>query len=300
MPKPFLRWAGGKRQLLPILLPAIQVAASDVRPTERRPSFFEPFLGGGAVFFALKDQDSNWPFAKQGFFLNDINDEVANCYTVVRDDVNKLMRKLHALEEDCSESAYYEVRQSRPKSSTARAARLVYLNRLCFNGLYRLNRNGDFNVPYGHLKNPQVCNSAVLLSCSSALQGTHLRSGDFESFVLEAKKNDVVYFDPPYAPLSETSNFSSYHESRFGKAEHVRLSNVVDRLTSKGVRVILSNSDTSFTRECFSNLNLYKVSVRRSISASTHGRRPVYELLGTNFNISPSVLNCSPDVLRRV
>jgi DNA adenine methylase len=282
---PFLRWAGGKRQLLPVLIPIFTYAQNGMQdgPGERR--FFEPFLGGGALFFSLCGESHSDNFSQIQFTLSDMNEELINCYLSVRDFPEQVIRRLKALQSDCSESEYYRVRSSTPRSPLGRAARLIYLNRLCFNGLYRVNKNGNFNVPYGHLKSPTVCNEKVLRECSRVLKFAELTTCDFETSVAGARFGDVAYFDPPYAPRSSTSNFASYFSSGFGPNDHKRLAQLTLSLTERGVRVVLSNSDTDFTRDCFSNLNLYTVTARRNIAASTAGRQPVTELIGTNFEI---------------
>lgn len=266
--------------MLPLLLPLIAESLNDSRNSATsRSTFFEPFLGGGALFFALNEQQ----LSVEKYSLNDLNADLINCYTIVRNRVDDLIEILSSMERDCSEKRYYLVRQSDPQTSLTRAARTIYLNRLCFNGLYRLNRGGQFNVPYGHLKKPKVCNETVLREASRSLQRATLSTSDFAQAVSKSRSGDIIYFDPPYSPLSSTSNFSSYHNSSFGIDEHERLSATISELTSRKVRVILSNSDTRFTRACFKHLNLYSIPARRSISASSSGRISVTELLGTNF-----------------
>jgi len=280
MAAPFLRWAGGKRQLLPILR-----AAFDSAPLSAERRYFEPFLGGAAFFFSISDSSGMGYRPIVGAFLGDMNDDLVNCYEVVRDDVEGLIQILTELATDTTEKQYYNVRSSEPREAIERAARLIYLNRLCFNGLYRLNRSGKFNVPYGKLNKPTVCDDVALRSCSLALQGVAVRTTDFSSLVTEAGDGDFVYLDPPYAPLPGSSSFASYHNSPFGPREHKRLADEINALDLRGANVVLSNSDTTFTREVFADLHQYSIVARRNIAAMPSSRLPVRELIGSNFEI---------------
>ena len=279
-PSPFLRWAGGKRQLLPVIH---EVFTSLQLGTSSR--YFEPFIGGGAVFFSL----ANVPFGSgspKKFIINDANEELTNLYKVVKEDVEHLISLLQGLATDISEEAFYKIRGELYQDSAMRAARFVFLNRLCFNGLYRVNRAGLFNVPYGRLKNPMVCNEELLRTCSIWLNDTEILNTDFETALKGVKSGDVVYLDPPYVALSKTASFSSYHSTGFGLDDHERLATIIENLTALGAYVLLSNSDTEITRDLFSNLNLYSVQANRSISASGKSRSRVSELIATNFPIS--------------
>lgn len=279
-PKPFLRWAGGKRQLLPAINEAF--GSLELGPKAR---YFEPFIGGGAVFFSIATS----AFGKgmpAGFVINDANQELTNLYLVVRDEVDELVQQLELLTLDTSAEAFYKIRSATYVDPVSRAARFVFLNRLCFNGLYRVNSTGGFNVPYGRLKNPVVCNEPLLRSCSAWLKEVDIRNGDFVDALKGVKKGDVVYLDPPYVALTKTASFSSYHASGFGIEDHERLSNLIEKLDQLGVHVLLSNSDTETTRELFSKLNLYSVRANRSISASGSSRNAVSELIGVNFKVS--------------
>lgn len=279
-PSPFLRWAGGKRQLLPVINEVFKSLhiGSDSR-------YFEPFIGGGAVFFSLGDS----PFGSgkpKKFIINDANEELTNLYKVVKDDVDHLVDLLRELAADISEEAFYRMRAEKFQESVMRAARFVFLNRLCFNGLYRVNQAGLFNVPYGRLKNPTVCNEELLRSCSTWLKDAEIRNTDFETVLKVVKSGDVVYLDPPYVALSKTSSFASYHSTGFGLEDHERLAMIIKDMSAKGAFVLLSNSDTEVTRELFSNLNLFSVQANRSISASGKSRNRVSELIATNFTVS--------------
>lgn len=285
-PQPMLRWAGGKRQHLETLLAAFP---KDFNLANN--NYFEPFLGGGALFFSLanfsKPAD---PKALRGkskpFVLSDTNVELINFYRVVRDEPHKLIKTLTKLASKKSEQDFYRVRSSKPRSKVAVAARLLYLNRLCFNGLYRVNSEGEFNVPFGRLKNPVICNSELILACSSWLKDTELNAESFEIATKRAKRGDLVYFDPPYIPLSTTASFLSYAKERFNESDQRVLAQTIKDLTKRGVSVILSNSDTPLSREIFGSLNLFSISANRSISAATTSRGRVQELVGVNFSVS--------------
>jgi len=229
--------------------------------------------------------------------LSDSNAELINFYKVVRDAPNELIRRAKSMEADISEDAFYRVRSSRPKSDVGRAARLLYLNRLCFNGLYRVNSLGEFNVPFGRLKNPIVCNPSLILSCSNSLSRSILATADFPRVLKKAKPGDLVYFDPPYIPLTATSSFASYQSAGFGISDQKRLAQTITTLTAKGVFVILSNSDTPLSREIFKGLTLFSVPASRSISASPKSRKRVREIIAINF---PMTAARNPAIIKKL
>ena len=254
-------------------------------------NYFEPFLGGGALFFSLANkltppEIDSLDETNRSFFLSDTNDELINFYKVVRDKPKSLIKKAISMARFKTEKDFYRVRESLPRSDIGRAAKLLYLNRLCFNGLYRVNSKGGFNVPYGRLKNPIVCNAELILDCSSWLKKAELCTESFSIAVRLAKRNDLVYFDPPYIPLSTTASFSSYAKEDFNESDQRELAKTIDGLSKKGVSVILSNSDTPLSREIFGNLNLFSVSANRSISAAGSSRGRVQELVGVNYPLS--------------
>ena len=281
-PRPFLRWAGGKGRLAETLLSSIP---SSFFLSQYR--YFEPFLGGGALMFALGHVTSDRFVPGKRIIINDSNPELIHTYIAVRDDIESLIRKLHLLSQDISKSAFLRIRSSNPSSEIARAARFIYLNKTCFNGLWRVNNNGDFNVPWAGLKSPKILDEVNLRIASSRLQGATISVGRYQEIIKFAKKGDLVYLDPPYLPLSTTSNFSKYAKEDFGPLDHYSLAGAIDGLTAQGVRVILSNSDTSLTRDIFGNsLYLHKISVQRMIPARSSSRQKVSEIIGTNFPIS--------------
>jgi DNA adenine methylase len=209
-----------------------------------------------------------------------------NFYKVVRDRPKELINVAGRLALKTEESDFYRVRSSKPTSQVGRAARLLYLNRLCFNGLYRVNSKGVFNVPFGNYKNPTVVNTRQIEACSSVLRFANIRAAHFSEVLRKAVSGDLVYFDPPYVPLTPTASFASYSKEGFNESDQRQLASVVSDLTERGVRVILSNSDTPLSREIFASLNLYSISASRAISASARSRIKVKELVAVNFPVS--------------
>jgi DNA adenine methylase len=268
-PAPFLRWAGGKRRLLPVLTAGAPAAFS---------RYFEPFLGGGAMLFAL-DQPGSF------CVVNDANEDLALTYRVLRDDPEALIAALHQHEEQVSSEWFYALRAVRPVDPVARAARFIAYNRTSFNGLFRVNSSGGWNTPYGKLKNPTVCNAPLLRAVSDALAGADIRSGSFQDATKDADVGDFVYLDPPYLPLSPTSSFSQYAAGGFGVTDHQDLAAVVAAARDAGALVMLSNSDTPLTREIFAGMDLYQVQVRRSISANASSREQVAEILAVTYPV---------------
>src|SRR5688572_9319762 len=223
---PLLKWAGGKRQLVEVILASLP---------KKIDTYYEPFVGGGAIFFAL---------SAEGRFrravLSDQNRELIETYVAVRDDVDAVLGELSLLPH--SEEDYYRIRASAPRKSARRAARMIYLNRTGYNGLYRVNRSGQFNVPFGRYVAPNICDEGRLRAVSRALSGVELLVTDF-GHVRSATRGDAVYFDPPYAPVSPTARFAEYHHVPFDAAEHARLAELFGQLGRRGVAVLLSNSD---------------------------------------------------------
>jgi DNA adenine methylase len=276
---PFVKWAGGKRKLAPLL---IETLPEDFDPRKHR--FFEPFLGGGALMFALGDETKDFYIPGENLFLNDMNPELTNVYQVIRDNVTLLIKALDKLSKKINEKSYYEIRATVPRGKVARAARFIYLNKTCFNGLWRVNSSGDFNVPFGKSKNPSLYDEANLRACSKRLKGATITNLQFDKAVAKARKGDLVYFDPPYIPLTPSASFSAYAKEGFGQCEHELLAQTIQKLNDKDVYVLLSNSDTPLTRKIFKKVvTLRKVLMARSISSSGSTRKPVYEVLGMNY-----------------
>lgn len=268
-PSPFLKWAGGKSQLLPTFE---QFLPSDYN------AYHEPFVGGGAMFFHMAGRDEDIVAS-----LSDLNDELVNCYTVVRDKVEALIRglKKHRNESDY----YYQVRSldTSRLSDVDRAARLIYLNKTCFNGLYRVNSRGQFNVPFGSYKNPRTCDEDNLRAVSRVLRHTRLQHQHFADAMKAAKKNDFVYLDPPYQPLSATSNFTSYTSKCFGDTDQTQLRDMFRLLDKRGCKLMLSNSDNDFIRDLYSDFRQEIVYASRAINCRADRRGRISELLILNY-----------------
>ncbi len=260
--RPFLKWAGGKRQLLEHLL----------RDTPRKYArFYEPFIGGGALFFALRPKRAT---------LCDVNQRLIRTYQGVRDDVERVIELLQAYPHD--PEFFYEMREqnidARPDAEVA--AWFIYLNRTGFNGLYRVNRDNRFNVPFGRYARPRICDPVTLRACSLALRSAKLLNVDFEAAVRTARRGDFVYFDPPYVPLSATSSFTSYTSNGFDSEAQIRLRNTALKLKRRGVRVLLSNSSAEFVRGLYQNdFTLREVPALRPVNSKPTKRGAVTELL---------------------
>ena len=269
MTLPFLKWAGGKQRLLPQYEPFFPPKNSVSR-------YFEPFIGSAAVFF-----HQQYPRAH----LSDQNGRLIETYEMVRDDVDGVIAALkpHRNEADY----YYAVRAHEPETAVERAARLIYLNKTCYNGLYRENRQGQFNVPFGRYRNPKICDEARLRQASAALQTAVLRVADFADATTAAAAGDFVYFDPPYAPLSPSSSFTGYHRAGFGLADQERLAQTVARLTDKGIRVMLSNSSADLVYQLYgrAGYHIIEIQARRNINSDAARRGPVKELLILNYEV---------------
>jgi len=271
LPRPFLKWAGGKAQLLPELLSRVP---SDFN------AYHEPFVGGGALFFALWREGL---LTDKKVFLSDSNPELVNAYEVVRNELDDLLGLLERYQGLNSRKDYYHIRAEKPRSRVKRAARLIYLNRTCYNGLYRVNRKGEFNVPFGRYRNPKIYDPENLRAASEALQGVRILCEDFGNVLGRAKPGDLVYFDPPYYPLSATANFSDYTSGGFDEEDHIRLAGVFAELAKAGVLVMESNSDTGFVREAYRAWRLHRVQARRPINSRPGGRGAISELIITNY-----------------
>ena len=267
-PSPFVKWAGGKRQLLPALLART--------PALSRGCYHEPFVGGGALFFALHRQGL---LGKKGARLADVNRDLITSYRVVRDQVEPLLRVLSCHRNTARHYARVRAQDPRRLDPIERTARFLYLNKTCFNGLYRENRQGRFNVPYGRNPRARHCNEAGLRAASAALRGVALEHAPFERVLPLADRGDFVYFDPPYAPLSRTSSFVGYSARGFGAAEQARLALVAAALADRGVRVLLSNSTAPLVRRLYGAFRAETVPARRAINRNGGGRGAIGELL---------------------
>lgn len=272
--RPILKWAGGKSRLVKQLL--------DHLPREID-TYFEPFVGGGAVFFALASEQR---FKRA--VLADLNPELIDVYRGVRKDVGGVIKLLQDYRRRHDEATYYETREQSPKSLdlVQRAARLIYLNKTGYNGLYRVNRRGQFNVPFGRYDNPAICDEARLRAAAEALRrrSVSIQVADFEQVSAGARPGDAVYFDPPYLPVSRTANFTAYHSESFGKAEHQRLALTFKGLTRRRVAALLSNSAGDETEELYrgAGIDVDHVYVSRPINSKSTARGGVAELVVSN------------------
>ncbi len=270
---PFVKWAGGKRQLIESITPLLP---------KRISSYCEPFLGGGAVFFSLQPKKA---------VVNDLNQDLMLVYETIRDDVDALIASLQTHENTAD--YYYMMRDmDRDKkaysalSRVEKASRLLYLNKTCFNGLFRVNSSGEFNTPFGHYKNPNIVNEPVLRAVSQYFSASSITfcSEDFSQTLERVGKGSFVYLDPPYDPLSGTANFTGYNQGGFGRAEQIRLKEACDRLTKRGVKFMLSNSATDFIRELYQAYDVTVVKAKRAINANARKRGAVEEVLIRNYS----------------
>jgi len=269
--QPFLKWAGGKRQLVPVIKKYIP---------RKYTQYHEPFVGAGAILFSLQPARS---------IINDTNPELINCYEVIRDYPNELLSLCVHHEKNNSKEYYYKLRSQdrydkfQELSPIERAARIIYLNKTCFNGLFRVNSQGQFNVPYGDYVNPTIADPAIVNAVSAFLNQRSVKicRGDFSEAVSTAKKGSFVYFDPPYHPISDTSSFTGYSMDGFGSHEQERLKLLCDNLSDRGCQVLISNSNAPLIRELYSDFRYEIVEVKASRAINSVGakRGKVGELL---------------------
>ncbi len=269
--KPIVKWAGGKSWLVPVLRPLL--------PAKMR-TYVEPFAGGAAVFFALASETPR-PFKRA--ILVDQNEELVACYRAIKGEVSALLKKLGEFVYD--KEQFYEVRawKTSKMSDVDRGARLIYLNKTCFNGLWRVNSKGEFNVPFGRMLNPKIKDEPNLLRASKALAHCDIRHGDFASALPGLGPQDFVYFDPPYVPVSKTANFTSYASGGFSEKDQRRLVDAMVKLRSDGVGAVLSNADTIETQALYARFKHTTVLARRSINSNTKRRGPTSELVVQNL-----------------
>ena len=266
---PIVKWVGGKRQLMFELLKNMPKSYN---------RYFEPFIGGGALFFELQPQNG---------YISDMNEELINLYSVVRDNVYELIDDLN--KHEVSKEYFLKIRnldrteKYNSLSDVKKASRFIYLNRTCFNGMYRVNSQGQFNVPFGNYKNPRIVDTGNLINCSNLLKNTEICCADFSEILNKVQKDDFVYFDPPYVPLNETSSFTSYTKDGFDLDMQFKLRDVCDELDSMGVMFMLSNSDTKLVNELYSNYEIKKVFASRAINANGSGRGKITEVLVRNY-----------------
>lgn len=264
--KPFIKWAGGKSQLLPVLRKIIPDSFG---------SYFEPFLGGGALFFDLGPSSA---------ILSDTNAELINCYRIIKKTPQKLISAL--LKFKINEKDFYAVRAQNPikLSSLDRAARFLYLNKTCFNGLYRVNKQGRFNTPFGHYKNANLVDEENLFKASHLLQDANIRCMDYYELLLaEARSGDFVYFDPPYLPIGKYSDFKRYTKDFFYEEDHKKLASLFGILDERGCKVLLSNSYHPTVVDLYKRYNIRIVQASRFINCKGDKRGAISEAIISNF-----------------
>jgi DNA adenine methylase len=270
-----VKWAGGKRQLIQTI---------DKYIPDEFGTYFEPFLGGGAVLFHLLSQNP-----KMKCKVSDLNSDLILAYVTIRDRLDDLLKSLENHSKNYSknpDSYYYAIRASEPKNQIDKVSRLLFLNRTCFNGLYRVNSKGKFNVPLGRYSNPNIVNEENLISVSHALQSKNImiNCSDFSAVLSDSRKGDFVYFDPPYQPMSETANFTSYTNRDFTYEDLENLVKIAAKLSDRGCRVLLSNSNSKEVKEAFSkDWKLVEVRANRSINSDSTRRTGQKELLIKNY-----------------
>ena len=270
--QPVLKWVGGKRQLLPQIEKHV--------PDYNR--YFEPFIGGGAVLFELCPKSAT---------INDFNPELTNLYKVIKTKHKKLIELLKIHKQNNSEEYFYEIRgldrleDYAKLSDVERAARLIYMNKVCYNGLYRVNSSGFFNAPYGKYENPAIFDESNIEEVHKYLKTNDIRilTGDFAAAVADAVPGDFIYFDPPYAPLSATANFTSYSSTGFSADDQRRLKVLCDELNDKGIKFLLSNSNCEFIRDLYKDYEIEMVDAKRAINCKGSGRGTIKEVLVRNY-----------------
>jgi DNA adenine methylase len=275
--KPYLKWAGGKRQLLSEIKKCLPKGISNY-------TYYEPFIGAGAVFFDLQPKRA---------VINDFNTQLILTYTVIKENVEELIKLLKKYKDKNDEKYFYEIRNLDRNikkfgklTNVEKAARIIFLNKTCFNGLYRVNSQGLFNVPYGRYKNPVICEEIALRQISNYLNTNDIdiMNNDFEHVVMSADKKSFIYFDPPYHSPDKT-NFTGYQADGFDEEEQRRLKDVIIKMTKRGAKCLLSNSDTEYIRELYDYqfFDIISVQAKRAINSDSAGRGLVNEVLIKNW-----------------
>jgi len=261
--KPFLKWAGGKKRLLSRLLEFI--------PKEYN-NYYEPFLGGGSLFFALHPRKA---------YLSDLNKDLINTYIQIERNVDMVIKFLKEMKYD--EESYYKIRDMKSKNDAKRAARIIYLNRTCWNGLYRVNPQGEFNVPMGRYKNPTICDEGNLKNVGKILKKAVVKNCDFEKMVNRASKDDLIYFDPPYTTACRNNGFIEYNSKLFSLDDQIRLKKIMSECDRRGCKIIMSNANHVFIRKLYRKFNIHVVRRQSLIAGRRENRRCVTELVINNL-----------------
>ncbi len=274
----FVKWAGGKRQLISQF--------KDFFPTKIE-TYLEPFVGGGAVLFYVLQN-----YAPKKVVISDINEELINCYEVIRDNVEGVIKSLKEHKNKHNKEYYYKIRSLDPKnlSKIEKASRTIYLNKTCFNGLYRVNSKGQFNVPIGSYKNPKIVYEKELRLISKMLKNVDIKLMSFEGALDYAKKDCFVYLDPPYHPLKKGKSFTTYTKENFLEKEQEKLAEVFNELERKGCKIMLSNSDTKFIKRLYKNYSIDLVNANRMINCDATKRGKISEVVITNYLTQPNIV----------
>ena len=270
---PFLKWVGGKRQLIPVI-------SESISKNFTNHNYYEPFVGGGAILFHLYPKKA---------VINDFNKELINVYKTIKENPEELITDLRTHKND--PDYFYDIRVLDRKndflklSDIKRASRVIYLNKTCYNGLYRVNSSGEFNSPFGRYENPNIVNESTIRAVSNYLNDNNITilSGDFEGSVKGIKKGDFVYFDPPYHPVSASSNFTGYVQGGFLESDQERLKGLCDKLHDKGVKFLLSNSATQFIKNLYKDYTIRYVKANRAINSNAKKRGEIDEVLIKNY-----------------
>ena len=269
---PFVKWVGGKRQLLNEIEKHIP---------EQFSKYYEPFIGGGAVLFHVRPKNA---------IINDSNEELVNLYNVIKESPEELIEDLKKHKNE--EKYFYEVRgidREKEKylelSNIQRASRIIFLNKTCYNGLFRVNSSGEFNSPFGRYKNPNIVNDVTIRAVGNYLSKNDIQilNTDYEKSLSKIRKGAFVYFDPPYDPISDSSSFTGYTKNGFDRTEQERLKKVCDKLNDKGVNFLLSNSSTEFIRDLYKDYNIFSIKAKRAINSKGNGRGETTEVLVKNY-----------------
>ena len=269
IPKPFIKWAGGKRQIIKEL--------TDSLPKNYN-RYFEPFIGGGALFFAIRPKNA---------YISDINPELINLYNTVKNNTHSLIKDL--LRYKNTETEFYRIRNLdrtpdyKNLTNIEKAGRFIYLNKTCYNGLYRTNSKGQFNAPYGFYKNPNIIDEQNLKICSELLKETEIGLSDFSNIENKIKTHDFVYFDPPYIPINKTSSFTKYYKDDFNTGSQIKLKELCDRLNKKNIYFMLSNSYNETALNLYKEYNIKKINAIRAINCKADKRGTINELIITNY-----------------
>lgn len=270
---PFLKWVGGKRQLMPSIVDHLPENIKDYK-------YIEPFIGGGAVLFNLQPKNA---------VINDYNEELINVYQVIKDNLDELIIDLKKHKNEAE--YFYSIRSLDRKgefkklSAVQRASRVIFLNKTCFNGLYRVNNAGEFNSPFGRYKNPNIVNEPTLKAVNKFLNSNNIeiKSGDYSEILKQADKKCFVYLDPPYHPISESSNFTGYIQGGWNMYDQIDLKTACDELNKRGVKFLLSNSSAEFIKDLYKDYNITIVKANRAINANGADRGEVDEVLIRNY-----------------